>query len=96
MFPFDNIYIYFFVILGGFMLVRSFRVSMNYKEKLGEFEYLGLSSFWGIVILFVWSIFATKTNSGSINNILEGGVLLTLIGFLLGKMAAWLLKMFKH
>ena len=58
-----NIDAYSFLTLGvsGFMTVWTFRKLTKQKEKLGEFEYLGLSTFWGMIIIFT-ALLIPKTN----------------------------------
>jgi len=43
-------------IIQGFLTVWVFRYFIKSK-KVGDFELLGLSFFWGLVILVIWSFF---------------------------------------
>ena len=48
-----DVFNYFLIVLGGFGLVWGFRKGYGIKEKLGDFEYLAFSSFWGS-LLFIF------------------------------------------
>jgi hypothetical protein len=56
----DSYYFLLFVI-PGFITVWTYRTIFKVQKK-GDFEYLGLSVFWGLVI-FLFSIFATKNGA---------------------------------
>lgn len=47
---------YFVIILGGFAVVCAFRKASGTTKPLSEFEYLGFSAFWGILLFmfFAW------------------------------------------
>ena len=38
---------FFYIGLSGFMAVWTFRKTVRRADKLSEFEYIGLSAFWG-------------------------------------------------
>jgi len=45
---------FFFIILGGFITVWTFRYITNSKKAMDSFEYLGLSAFWGLFIIMMF------------------------------------------
>ncbi len=83
-FPIDT-YNFFFIVLSGFMTVWTFRY-FSRSQKKGDFEYLGLSAFWGLVLCAIVGLFFKYSNipSDKINlfssNPYAGGFTLSLIG----------------
>jgi len=69
------------------MLVWSFRHYSNSRNKISDFEYLGFSSFWGVIVLTGYAWF-TKDNPEKfkilISNPFLAGVFLSFFGFLAG------------
>ncbi|MBP9731865.1 MAG: hypothetical protein KBD29_00175 [Candidatus Magasanikbacteria bacterium] len=43
--------VYFYVVLSGFITVWTFRYLTKSKKQSDTFEYLGLSAFWGLIII---------------------------------------------
>ncbi len=71
------------------MTVWAFRKTVGRKEKLGEFEYIGFSAFWGIALIIFYN-FAKASNlkisSGLLFNPIDIGFVLALAGMFF----AWL------
>ena len=108
-FPLDS-YNFFLIILTGFVIVWSFRKTMGQKEKISDFEYLGLSAFWGTVTL-VCLVLIQRGNSTKLANLdimlkeprisgpfiaLWGGFCAVAIGLLLRYTPAPLDKIWHH
>jgi len=76
---------YFQIILAGFVTVWSYRYFNKSQAKITDFEYLGWSSFWGLVLLagleFVLKTYP-KLNE-LISNPFATGLLLSVFGFFL-------------
>jgi len=86
---------FFEIILGGFMAVWVFRYFAGSERKYSEFEWFGLSAFWGLVILALWNSFAqltpelqTQTNELLKNPFATGLTLSTFFSVILGYVAA--------
>jgi len=43
-------YSYFLIIFGGFGLVWGYRKGIGSKKQISDFEYLGFSAFWGVMV----------------------------------------------
>lgn len=86
---------YFLIVLGGFGLVWSFRKGYRIKEKLGDFEYLAFSAFWG-ALLFI--LFETSFK-GNIEKFTEAikipfraGISLFMLAVILGYILGWIFR----
>ncbi len=83
-------YSYFAVILSGFVAVWMYRHISKSKEKISEFEYLGWSAFWGLVIIFSFQLLAKllHLDSQSFNDIFKNpfatGLLMSILGLVSG------------
>lgn len=51
-------YSYFAIILSGFVAVWMYRHFSKSQAKISEFEYLGWSAFWGLVIIVSFQLVA--------------------------------------
>lgn len=50
-----NVLNYFLVLLGGFGVVWSYRLTSKQQDKrIGEFEYAAFSTLWGIPVFFLF------------------------------------------
>lgn len=49
--------IYLYIILSGFITVWTFRYLKGSQQKLDNFEYLGFSAFWGLIILVLYEFY---------------------------------------
>lgn len=47
---------FFYIILGGFITVWTFRYITKSNKAIDSFEYLGLSAFWGLFILMIFEL----------------------------------------
>ena len=89
-------YYFFLIILGGFMTVWSFRHFSLSRKPLGDFEYLGFSSFWGMIMLMI----LVQLNSGNpdlsefLSNPFAVGSMLSVIGFIIGGILGYIKKVF--
>ena len=81
--PFDT---YNFLVVGltGFVTVWTFRKYAGSKEKLDSFEYLGISAFWGLVVLCTSSMLlddkGTKAADEMFKNPYVSGFVMSLLG----------------
>ncbi len=91
--PIDTL-TFFYVALCGFMTVWTFRYFTNRKEKYSEFEWLGLSAFWGVAVLGLWGMIPDSTEKTKIfANPFAAGFMLSFVGILLGYGASRISKM---
>jgi len=81
--PFDLFHFFLFVI-PGFITVWSFRYFTDSKKR-GDFEYFALSTFLGVLILFLYELVAKKE---SINRVIQnpyyGVIILSVLGLGMG------------
>lgn len=75
---------FFYVVLSGFMAVWTFRYFTNRKEKYSEFEWFGLSVFWGLAILGVFGMAPEASKTEILENPLTTGFLLSFFGIFFG------------
>lgn len=62
-------YTFFLIILEGFGLVWSFRRASGRHKTITDFEYLGFSAFWGVLLLGFWQ--TTSTDIEKFNELLK-------------------------
>jgi hypothetical protein len=90
-------YSFFLVGLSGFMTVWTFRYFTGSK-KTAEFEYVGLSAFWGLVMLVIWESLP-KAHPEQITELLSNpyaaGFVLSLLGALVGYAGSEAVKLIK-
>jgi hypothetical protein len=91
-------YFYFLIVLSGFFTVRSYRWAqyslIRHNEDISDFEYLGYSAFWGVVILVLFEWLERHHASlitMFISNPLGAGFCLSLLGMVVGASAYFLL-----
>jgi hypothetical protein len=85
---------FFLIILSGFTLVWSFRHFSDSRKEILDFEYLGFSAIWGVLILAGYS-WLTRAEPKRLDALIENppaaGVALSLlaisIGFAAGKIS---------
>jgi hypothetical protein len=69
------------------MFIWSFRYFSHSQSKISDFEYVGFSSFWGVIILGIYG-WLTKSHPEQlqilISNPFAAGVVLSCLGFLMG------------
>ena len=56
---------YLYIILSGFITVWTFRYLINSQKPLNDFEYLGLSVFWGLVNFFLSILYLKWSGIGA-------------------------------
>lgn len=80
-------YSYFLIVLSGFGLVWGFRKGIRSKGSITDFEYLGFSAFWGVLVLagFQW-LYRNDAEkfTGSLKNPYAAGVGLCMVSLVLG------------
>ena len=91
---------YFIFVLSGFITVWSFRF-VTKSKKTGDFEYLGLSVFWGLFTLmfFEYVIHDIPKIQQLLSNQYAAGAVLSLIGGTIGLAAGLIVKrekVYKH
>lgn len=71
--------------IPGFLTVWSFRYFSNSK-KTGDFEFLGLSFIWGLIMLLVFELIVKEGYRVErlLNNPYAAALVLSLLGFILG------------
>ena len=91
-------YTFFQTVLAGFMLVWSFRNFSHSRNHISDFEYLGFSSIWGILIgaTFYW-FFSDQPQLllEMSSNPFVSGIVLSLFGVIFGFIAGKLVKLFR-
>lgn len=103
--------IYFYIILSGFITVWTFRFLTHSKKPTNDFEYLGLSAFWGLVITYLaqlylkwyWhsdaekmkDVFANPLATGLVFSIIFSPVL-GMLGSLLVRPLKWSIEKYKQ
>lgn len=78
--------IFFEIALSGFLTVWVFRSLNGKKDKYSEFEWLGLSTFWGLLIIMLFTtIFKAYPHLQDIlNNPFATAIITSIIGIGLG------------
>lgn len=91
--------IFFLIVLSGFITVWTFRYFTGSK-KTGDFEYLGLSAFWGLFNIFVFELLISldKKSLSQVTggNPYAGGFVLCIFGFVFGWGGASLLRLIRE
>jgi len=75
---------FFIIILSGFITVWGFRKVSHSKKAISDFEYLGFSAFWGVLLMGIYG-WLQKDNPGlaeTISNPFSFGLTLSFFGFL--------------
>jgi len=76
-------------VIPGFITVWSFR-NFTHSKKTGDFEYFGLSIFWGLVMVLLNSLIAEQNEFEKIlGNPIAAAIAFSVIGASLGVMAAF-------
>jgi hypothetical protein len=92
-------YNYFLIVLGGFALVWGFRKFSLSRRVLTDFEYLGFSTFWGVILisLFVW---VQRSHIEQVNTLLSNpyaaGVTLAIFGYVVGACLGRIARPFRY
>jgi hypothetical protein len=71
------------------MTVWTFRYSADLKEKLGEFEYAGLSAFIGIIILALYNL-TPKQNPDEVAKLFSNPFSTAITFSIFGMIFAWI------
>lgn len=68
------------------MTVWVFRKTVKSKEKLGEFEYIGFSAFWGIILIALYNSvrahFPSSPTADLFSNPFAAGLCLSIAGMI--------------
>lgn len=87
---------YFEIILAGFVAVWTFRHFSKSQAKISDFEYLGWSSFWGLVLLVIME--GILKNYPKLNELIANpfatGLFLSIFGIILGSIIGSKLTLF--
>lgn len=84
---------YFLIILGGFGFVWGFRKGINSKKEIGDFEYLGFSAFWGVMVLAVYQ-WVYRNNLEKFNEILKNPYIAGAVFFLVSAVSGCVIGLF--
>ena len=83
-------YTFFEIILSGFIMIKTYRLFQENMTKYSEFEWLGLSAFWGLIIMLTVS--SVQNNSvimhDLIINPLNTGIVMSMFGIIFGWLAS--------
>ena len=87
-------YSFFLIVLSGFSFVWTFRkVSGSRHGSISDFEYLGFSSIWGVLILGLYT-WVMRKHPDQVTTVLSNpfaaGVVLSMLGCFLGFLIGWL------
>ena len=84
--PTLDTYVFFLVILSGFALVWSFRHHSESKKAIKDFEYLGFSAFWGLLMIttYTYLIQDIPEQLALLENPFAGGIMLFMFGIFIG------------
>lgn len=92
-------YTYFLIILAGFGLVWGYRKGNGSRKTISDFEYLGFSAFWGVIVVAAYQEM-NKSNPEKfnelVNNPYAAGVVLFMIGVLAGFLVGAIFSSLKH
>jgi hypothetical protein len=93
-------FVFYELALSGFIAVWIFRYFTGRKEKNSEFEWLGLSAFWGLVILIIVEAIHLPEQQlkDLLGNPFAAGLALSTFGIVLGYMGSRFvrIKLFKR
>ncbi len=79
-----NVLNYFLVLLGGFGVVWSYRLTSKQQDKrIGEFEYAAFSTLWGIPVFFLFYEII-KSNPDALKGMFDVPMMASPILFALG------------
>jgi len=71
-------------VIPGFITVWAFRYFTKSK-KTGDFEYLGLSFFWGLIMLLIFELIGSEESIKKLlQNYYATAIVLSLFGFIFG------------
>ncbi len=83
-------YSYFVIILSGFVTVWMYKHFSKSQTKITEFEYLGWSAFWGLVIMASFQLIAkifhvdTQGFNDLFKNPFATGLIMSILGLVSG------------
>lgn len=79
-----DVFSFFIIAIPGAITVWSFRLFTKSKKQ-GDFEYLALSVFWGLVVLFIQNfIFPNELLKRMIGNLYSYAFISSFLGYFLG------------
>ena len=84
---------FFEIILSGFMAIWTFRHFTNKNKVYSEFEWFGLSVFWGLIIIAVVAQLPYPKMSELLSNPLATGLVTSILGVILGYLATEFLRL---
>lgn len=90
---------FFTIILSGFITVWVFRYMTKSEKYIDTFEYLGLSAFWGLMIICIFEFLQKDQEkvSNLLNNHYASGIIFSLFfAPLLGFLGSILARPLKH
>lgn len=80
--------IFFLIVLGGVMMVWSFRETNGTSKDLKEIEYLTFACFWGTLLVLTHAGVMKHVDSDGLKNLLENpfasGLVFSSVGLLVG------------
>lgn len=91
-------YSYFAIILSGFVAVWTYRHFVKSQAKITEFEYLGWSAFWGLIIIVLFQLWAKliNFNTPAFNEIFKNpfatGLLMSILGLVGGMVTGLVIR----
>lgn len=92
---FESNYVFLFII-PGFITVWSFRY-FTHSKKSGDFEYLALSLFWGLVMVLINNAVVPKDQFDAVvANQFAAALSFSILGFILGGFGAWAVNEVKN
>lgn len=95
--PTLDTYTLFLVILSGFAVVWNFRKFSGSTKNISDFEYLMFSALWGVFVAggYAWVFKARPEALAVLNNPYSAGILLFIVGWGVGGVAAWIVRWWK-
>ncbi len=80
--------IFFLIVIGGVVIIWSFRRTTKKIKDIKEIEYLAFASIWGTLLVIVYSqlakLFAVESLSQLLNNPLASALVFALLGLFVG------------
>lgn len=85
-----EVYTYFTIVLSGFVAVWTYRNKTKSETNISDFEYLGWSAFWGLIILISYQCVAKligvdpESLTKLFGNPFATGILMSILGLVGG------------
>jgi len=95
--PTTDLFTFFIFVIPGFITVWSYRYFKESKDQIGDFEYLAKSSFWGLIMFFIYALANQIFNrqhpiSELISNPYFFSIALSILGYFFGWYGVVILK----